>query len=63
MSDAASCAVAGQTTPNGYYNVERMLKVISSKGGKIASAVPAWMLAASSRKRLLKALIEVRWMS
>ena len=36
MGDAASCAVAGQTTPNGYYNLERMLKILSSKGGKIA---------------------------
>ncbi len=35
MGDAASCAVAGQITPNGYYNLERMLKILSSKGGKI----------------------------
>jgi len=35
IGDAATCAVAGQTTPNGYYNIERMLKIISSKGAKI----------------------------
>ena len=35
MGDAASCAAAGQTTPNGYYNIERMLKVLASQGGKI----------------------------
>lgn len=35
MGDAASCAAIGQTTPNGYYNIERMLKAVSSKGGKI----------------------------
>jgi uncharacterized protein involved in oxidation of intracellular sulfur len=35
MGDAVSCAAAGQTTPNGYYNIERMLKVVSSKGSKI----------------------------
>lgn len=35
MGDAASCGVAGQTTPNGYYNIERMLKTLASKGGKI----------------------------
>jgi uncharacterized protein involved in oxidation of intracellular sulfur len=35
MGDAASCAAAGQTTPNGYYNIERMLKIVSSRGGKI----------------------------
>ncbi|MEW5980455.1 MAG: DsrE family protein [Acidobacteriota bacterium] len=36
MGDAASCAAAGQTTPNGYYNIERMLQILSSKGGKIS---------------------------
>ena len=61
MGDAASCAAAGQTTPNGYYNVERMLKAVSSKGGKIVSAALAWMLAASRQRRLLRARIEVHW--
>lgn len=35
MADAANCAIAGQNTPNGYYNVERMLKLVLSKGGKV----------------------------
>lgn len=35
IGDAASCAVAGQATPSGYYNLERMLKVLSAKGAKI----------------------------
>lgn len=35
MGDAASCALAGQMTPNGYYNIERMLQAISQKGGSI----------------------------
>lgn len=35
MGDAASCALAGQTTPNGYYNIERMLKILATKGGKV----------------------------
>jgi uncharacterized protein involved in oxidation of intracellular sulfur len=35
MGDAASCSVASQTAPNGYYNIERMLKVLASKGGTI----------------------------
>jgi uncharacterized protein involved in oxidation of intracellular sulfur len=34
MGDAASCAVAGQITLGGYYNVERMLKILTSKGGQ-----------------------------
>ncbi len=35
MADAASCAVANQTTPNGYYNIERMLKIAIRKGAKV----------------------------
>ena len=35
MADAANCAIAGQNTPNGYYNIERMLKVIIAKGVKV----------------------------
>lgn len=35
IGDAASCALAGQTTPNGYYNIERMLKVLVAKGTQI----------------------------
>ena len=33
MADAVACAKAGQKTPEGYYNVERMLgRVLSGKG-------------------------------
>jgi uncharacterized protein involved in oxidation of intracellular sulfur len=35
IGDAASCALAGQTTPNGYYNIERMLKILVVKGAQI----------------------------
>lgn len=35
IADAASCAVANQTTPNGYYNIERMLKLSLNKGAKV----------------------------
>jgi len=31
MADAAACAKAGQVTPNGYYNIERMLKSLARK--------------------------------
>ena len=34
MADAVACAVAGQTTPNGYYNIERMMKFSINKGAK-----------------------------
>ena len=35
MADAVGCALPSQNTPSGYYNVERMLKSVVMKGGKI----------------------------
>lgn len=35
MADAANCAIAGQVTPNGYYNIERMVKSTISKGAEV----------------------------
>lgn len=35
MADSASCALAGQETPDGYYNLERMLKLSLAKGAKV----------------------------
>lgn len=33
MADAALCAKAGQKTPDGYYNLERMLRRVLSAAG------------------------------
>ncbi len=35
MADAVTCALPNQTTPQGYYNIERMLKAIINKGGQV----------------------------
>jgi uncharacterized protein involved in oxidation of intracellular sulfur len=35
MADAVACAIPNQNTPNGYYNIERMLKSVNNRGGKI----------------------------
>ena len=35
MGDAVGSAKAGQLTPNGYYNVERMLKGILGRNGEV----------------------------
>jgi uncharacterized protein involved in oxidation of intracellular sulfur len=35
MGDAVSTAKSGQQTPNGYYNLERMLKGLINRGGKV----------------------------
>ena len=32
IGDGVNCAVTGQKTPEGYYNVERMLKSIARRG-------------------------------
>ena len=32
MGDGVNCAIAGQKTPDGYYNVERMLKSLAQRG-------------------------------
>lgn len=36
IGDGVGCAKQGQKTPNGYYNLESMLKGIANRGGEIA---------------------------
>jgi len=35
MADAVGCAIPNQITPEGYYNIERMIKGLVTKKGKI----------------------------
>ncbi len=35
MADTVTCALSGQTTPQGYYTIERMLKAVISRGGQV----------------------------
>jgi uncharacterized protein involved in oxidation of intracellular sulfur len=35
MGDAAACAKAGQQTPSGYYNLERMIGAIARRGASV----------------------------
>ncbi len=35
LADAVGCAIPNQKTPNGYYNIERMLKSVVNKGGLV----------------------------
>lgn len=35
MADAVTCALPGQGTPQGYYNIERMLKAVIHRGGQV----------------------------
>lgn len=35
MADAVTCALPNQNTPDGYYNIERMLKAVLLKNGNV----------------------------
>ena len=35
MADAVTCALPNQNTPNGYYNIERMVRAVILKNGKV----------------------------
>jgi uncharacterized protein involved in oxidation of intracellular sulfur len=35
LADAVTCALAGQQTPNGYYNLERMLAAALHRGAQV----------------------------
>jgi uncharacterized protein involved in oxidation of intracellular sulfur len=35
LADAVSCALAGQQTPDGYYNLERMLTAAIRRGAEV----------------------------
>ena len=48
MADSVVAAKAGQKTPDGYYNVERMLKRVLAGNGKVLLCGHAWTRAAST---------------
>ncbi len=35
MADGVFCAIPNETTPNGFYNIERMIESVIHKGGKV----------------------------
>jgi uncharacterized protein involved in oxidation of intracellular sulfur len=37
LADAVFCGLPDQNTPNGYYNIERMLKSVIQHGGEVKS--------------------------
>ena len=39
LADAVTCGLSNQKTPNGYYNIERMLKSVVRNGGEVKSCV------------------------
>jgi uncharacterized protein involved in oxidation of intracellular sulfur len=39
LADAVSCALAAEQTPDGYYNLERLLAAATRRGHSLAFAV------------------------
>jgi len=37
LADAVFCGLPNQNTPDGYYNIERMLKSVIKRGGEVKS--------------------------
>ena len=37
IGDGVGCARAGQKTPNGYYNIERMLESLARRGAQVVT--------------------------
>ncbi len=66
IGDAASCAKANQKVPQGYYNLELMLKTLSRRGGEIgvcatcmdARGIADAELAEGSRRSTLEELTD-----
>ena len=66
MGDAAACAKRGQQTPTGYYNLERMLRAVTNRGGEIgvcgtcmdARGISSGELADGSARRTLDELAD-----
>jgi uncharacterized protein involved in oxidation of intracellular sulfur len=52
MGDAVGCATTGQQTPNGYYNLERMIKGLAGKGVPIGCCGPCLKARGSSHDPL-----------
>ncbi|MHB1071325.1 MAG: DsrE/DsrF/TusD sulfur relay family protein [Gemmatimonadaceae bacterium] len=66
MGDAASCAKRGQAVPQGYYNLERMLRSVAQRGAPIgvcgtcmdARAIAEAELVEGTRRSTLEELAE-----
>ncbi len=39
LADAVGCALPDQVTPDGFYNIEKMLKAVIAKGGEVMACV------------------------
>ena len=61
MADAVIGAKAGQKTPDGYYNIERMLKRVLAGRERSCCAAPAWKPAVSPTPRSCRVPTVAPW--
>jgi uncharacterized protein involved in oxidation of intracellular sulfur len=54
MADAVFCAIPGQATPQGYYNIGDMMGRVLSKGGSVAACASCMKARGLSDEGLLK---------
>lgn len=58
MGDAAACGKAGQTTPNGYYNLGRMAQSLLKRGGKIYACGTCCEARGIAEKELIEGVVK-----
>lgn len=56
MADAVGCGLPNQNTPQGYYNIERMIKSVITKGGKLRACSTCMDARGLAEIKLLKVL-------
>jgi uncharacterized protein involved in oxidation of intracellular sulfur len=54
LADAVGCALVGQATPNGYYNLERLLSSVVKHGGEVGLCATCMDARAVSDDRLVE---------
>jgi uncharacterized protein involved in oxidation of intracellular sulfur len=57
LGDAVGCAVAGQQTPEGYYNLGRMVQALTRRGGSVACCGTCLDARGVSEDRLLDGVL------
>jgi uncharacterized protein involved in oxidation of intracellular sulfur len=63
IADAAACAKKNQKTPNGYYNLEKMLTVAKRKGIDVGVCGSCMDARGMSEEELHESSHKAQWMS
>ena len=58
MADGVLCALKGQQTPNGYYNIERMIKSLLKRGADVHTWGSCCDARAVSEEKLIEGVVK-----